>query len=186
MNRKNGYGEAVLGNWSASDADAAPGMVSLLRPFSMTGLFNDFSTSGAAGGAWRGDAAALAQWGLGRTNPVNGNVYHWNTDNTTTANNCLCADPALDDNNKIKEDVNAAYVQLGLHFDLFDRPSTLLVGVRYEQTTWLQPRTFWCPSSRAEWSGRRTTTSPSRARRRSNRSPKRRTTAMSCRASTST
>ena len=27
MNRKNGYGEAVLGNWSASDADAAPGMV---------------------------------------------------------------------------------------------------------------------------------------------------------------
>ena len=31
MNRKNGYGEAVLGNWSASDADAAPGMVSLLQ-----------------------------------------------------------------------------------------------------------------------------------------------------------
>ena len=31
----------------------------------MTGLFNDFSTSGAAGGAWRGDAAALARWGLG-------------------------------------------------------------------------------------------------------------------------
>ena len=27
MNRKNGYGEAVLGNWSASDADAVPGMV---------------------------------------------------------------------------------------------------------------------------------------------------------------
>ena len=27
MNRKNGYGEAVLGNWSASDANAAPGMV---------------------------------------------------------------------------------------------------------------------------------------------------------------
>jgi TonB-dependent receptor len=134
MNRKNGYGEAVLGNWSASDADAAPGMVSLLRPFSMTGLFDDFSTSGAAGGAWRGNAAALAQWGLGRTNPVNGNVYHWNTDNTTTANNCLCADPALDDNNTIKEDVNAAYLQLALRFDLFDRPSNLLAGVRYEQT----------------------------------------------------
>ena len=57
MNRKHGYGEAVLGNWSASDANAAPGMVSLLRPFSMGGLFDDFSTSGAAGGAWRGSPA---------------------------------------------------------------------------------------------------------------------------------
>jgi TonB-dependent receptor len=134
MNRKNGYGEAVLGNWSASDANAAPGMVSLLQPFSMTGLFDDFSTSGAAGGAWRGDAAALARWGLGRTNPVNGNVYHWNTDNTTTANDCLCADPALDDNNKIEEDVNAVYLQVAMRGDLGNMPTNLLVGVRYEQT----------------------------------------------------
>src|SRR4030095_498773 len=80
MNRKNGYGEAVLGNWSASDANAIPGMVALLQPFRMTGLFNDFSTSGAAGGAWRGDAAALARWGLGRTNPGNGNGLHLNQD----------------------------------------------------------------------------------------------------------
>ncbi len=134
MNRKNGYGEAVLGNWSASDANAAPGMVSLLRPFSMTGLFDDFSTSGAAGGAWRGNAAALAQWGLGRTNPVNGNVYHWNPDNTTTANDCLCADPALDDNNKIKEDVNAVYLQVAMSGELGNMPTNLLVGVRYEET----------------------------------------------------
>lgn len=134
MNRKNGYGEAVLGNWSASDAGAIPGMVDLLRPFSMTGLFNDFSTSGAAGGAWRGNAAALAQWGLGATNPVNGNVYHWNTDNTTTANDCLCADPALDDNNTIKEDVNAVYLQVGMRGELGNMPTNLLVGVRYEET----------------------------------------------------
>lgn len=134
MNRKNGYGEAVLGNWSASDANAVPGMTSLLRPFSMTGLFDDFSTGGATGGAWRGNADALAAWGLGFTSPVDGRVYHWNTDNTTTANNCLCADPALDDNNKIKEDVNAAYLQYGLSFDLGSMASNLLVGVRYEET----------------------------------------------------
>jgi TonB-dependent receptor len=134
MNRKNGYGEAVLGNWSASDANGVPGMVNLLRPFSMTGLFNDFSTSGAAGGAWRGDADALARWGLGATNPVDGRVYHWNTDNTTTANDCLCADPALDDNNTIKEDVNAVYLQFAMRGELGNMPTNLLVGVRYEET----------------------------------------------------
>lgn len=134
MNRKNGYGEAVLGNWSASDASGIPGMVNLLRPFSMTGLFNDFGTSGAAPGAWRGDAAALAQWGLGATNPVDGRVYQWNRDNTTTANDCLCADPALDDNNTIKEDVNAVYLQVAMRGELGSMPTNLLVGVRYEET----------------------------------------------------
>jgi TonB-dependent receptor len=134
MNRKNGYGEAVLGNWSASDAGGIPGMTSLVQAFSMTGLFNDFSTSGAAGGAWRGDAAALARWGLGATNPVDGRVYHWNTDNTTTANDCLCADPALDDNNTIKEDVNAVYLQVAMSGQLGNMPTNLLVGVRYEET----------------------------------------------------
>ena len=160
MNRKNGYGEAVLGNWSASDAGAIPGMVDLLQPFSMTGLFDDFSTSGAAGGAWRGNAAALAQWGLGATNPVNGNVYHWNTDNTTTANDCLCADPALDDNNTIEEDVNAVYLQVAMRGELGNMPTNLLVGVRYEETDVSSTSNILVPTTPAERSGRRTTTSP--------------------------
>ena len=134
MNRKNGYGEAVLGNWSAADATVVPGMTSQLRPFSMTGLFNDFSTAGAAGGAWRGNADQLARWGLGFTSPVDGRTYHWNTDNTTTANNCLCADPALDDNNTIKEDVNSVYMQVAMKGELGKFPTNLLVGVRYEET----------------------------------------------------
>jgi hypothetical protein len=157
MNRKNGYGEAVLGNWSASDAGGIPGMVSLVQQFSMTGLFNDFGTGGAAPGAWRGDAAALAQWGLGATNPVDGRVYRWNTDNTTTANDCLCADPALD-------------------WSVFAT----------RKRRWPRRRTFWFPTRRAEWSGRRTMTSPLRVPRRSNPLPKRRTTTTSCPASTST
>jgi TonB-dependent receptor len=147
MNRKNGYGEAVLGNWSASDANAVPGMTALLRPFSMTGLFNDFSTNGAAGGAWRGDAAALARWGLGRASPVDGHIYDWNRDNTTTASNCLCADPALDDNNKIEEDVNAAYLQYALSFDLGSMATNLLVGVRYEETEVASTSNILVPSS---------------------------------------
>ena len=70
-----------------------------------------------------GDAAALAQWGLGGTNPVDGSVYHWNTDNTTTANDCLCADPALDDNNTIEEDVNAVYLQVAMSGELGGMPT---------------------------------------------------------------
>ena len=76
---------------------------------------------------WR-DGASVA------TNPVDGRVYHWNTDNTTTANDCLCADPALDDNNKIEEDVNAVYLQVAMSGELGNMPTNLLVGVRYEET----------------------------------------------------
>ena len=100
----------------------------------MTGLFNDFSTAGATGGAWRGNADDLARWGLGFTSPVDGRTYHWNPDNTTTANNCLCADPALDDDNTIKEDVDAVYMQVAMRGELGKMPTNLLVGVRYEQT----------------------------------------------------
>ena len=58
--RQNSNGTAVLGNWSASDAGQVPDMMALLKPFSMTGLFNDFNASGAPTGAWRGNADALA------------------------------------------------------------------------------------------------------------------------------
>ncbi len=133
-NRRNSFGEAVLGDWSASDAGNVPGLAGMVRPVSITGLFSDFSTAGAAGGAYRGDANALARWGLGFTNPLNGRVYQWNTDNTTTSNDCLCADPALDDDNTIKEDVNAVYLQFSMHGDLGKMPANLLVGVRYEDT----------------------------------------------------
>ena len=73
MNRKTSYGEAVLGNWSAADASGNATMVDLLRPTSITGKFDDFNASGAAPGAWMGNAAALAQWALG----PDGKTGHW-------------------------------------------------------------------------------------------------------------
>lgn len=136
MRRRNSVGEAVLGDWSASDAGGNPGMVALLRPFSLTGLFDDFGVAGAAPGAWRGNAAALAQWALSPAgvHPVTGRRYNWNRNNTTTPDFQLSADPALDDNNKIEEDVNAVYIQLGMSGELGNLPTNLLVGVRYEET----------------------------------------------------
>ncbi len=134
MTRRTGYGEAVLGDWSASDAGGNAGMVDLLTPFNMTGLFNDFSTSGAAGSAWRGNAVDLAQWGLGFTHPTSGRVYNWNRNNTTTPDGVLAVDPALDNDNAIKEDVQAAYVQFAIKGELGDMPTNTLLGVRYEKT----------------------------------------------------
>jgi len=136
MNRRTSFGQARLGDWGASDASGIPGMVSLLRPFSMTGLFDDFGASGAAPGAWRGSATALAQWAMATgADPVSGRRYNqWDASNTTTQNGVLSADPALDDNNTIKEDVNAIYLQLAMNGELGGMSTHLLLGVRYEET----------------------------------------------------
>jgi TonB-dependent receptor len=148
MTRKTGYGEAVLGNWSASDAGGNSSMVDLLTPFSLTGLFNDFSTGGAAPGAWRGNATQLAQWALSAegVHPIDGNRYNWNRSNTTTADFVLSADPALDNDNKIEEDTNAVYVQFGMKGELGKMPTNLLLGVRYEETDLTATSTIFIPT----------------------------------------
>jgi TonB-dependent receptor len=147
MTRKTGYGEAVLGDWSASDAGGNSGMVDLLEPFSITGLFNDFGTAGAAPGSWRGNATELAAWGLGFTHPTTGRVYNWNRNNTTTPDGVLAADPALDNDNKIEEDVQAAYVQFAVKGELGDMPINTLLGVRYEKTEVASTSAIFIPTA---------------------------------------
>jgi TonB-dependent receptor len=134
MTRVTSYGEAVLGDWSASDAGGNQGMVDLLQPFNMAGLFNDFGTSGAAGAAFRGNATELAQWGLGFTHPTSGRVYNWNRVNTDTPDGVLSVDPSLDADNAIEEEVQGAYFQVALKGELGDMPTNTLLGVRYETT----------------------------------------------------
>ena len=148
MTRKTGYGEAVLGNWSASDAGGNQTMMDLLRPFSLTGLFNDFSTAGAAPGNWRGNATELARWALGPNgvNPVDGTKYDWNDANTTTASGVLMADPALDNDNRIEEETHAVYLQFALEGDLGGMPTNLLLGVRYEQTDLTATSSIFIPT----------------------------------------
>ena len=113
-------------------------------------------------------------------------VYHWNTDSTTTANDCLCADPALDDNNKIEEDVNAVYLQVAMRAIWATCRRNLLVGVRYEQTDVSSTSNILVPNNPGEWSGRTNNDFTGSAFRDGAGSPKRRTTTTSCRASTST
>jgi len=136
MNRRTSLGEAVLGDWGASDAGGVPGMVALLRPFSLTGLFNDFGAGGAAPGAWRGNATQLAQWAFSSgANPTTGRRYNqWTASNTSTPNGVLSADPALDNQDTIEEDVNAVYIQFAMQGELGGMPANVLLGLRYEET----------------------------------------------------
>jgi len=136
MTRRTSQGEAVLGDWAAGDAGEVPGMTALLTPFSMTGLFNDFGVAGAAPNAWRGNATDLARWALGPegVHPVSGRKYNWNRNNTTTPDGVLSVDPALDNDNSIEEEVQAAYIQIALKGELGDMPTNTLLGVRYEKT----------------------------------------------------
>jgi TonB-dependent receptor len=149
MNRRNGQSEAIMGDWGARDAGGIPGMAALLTPFSMTSLFDDFSTAGAAPGAWRGDAVALARWALGPegVHPVTGRKYDWNRDNTTTPSLQLSADPALDDDNNIEEKTTGVYIQFAMQGQFGTMPTNLLLGVRYEETDLVSTSSIFVPSA---------------------------------------
>ncbi|WP_045738357.1 TonB-dependent receptor [Xanthomonas sp. MUS 060] len=107
---------AGLGDWSVSNAGNEPGMVALLQPVSITGLFNDFNTAGIASSAWRGNADQLAQWGA--------NAYGVGT----RYNNNFSTD------NQVAEKTRAAYMQVELDGHLGNMSTNTRVGVRYEKT----------------------------------------------------
>jgi TonB-dependent receptor len=136
MTRRNTQGQATLGNWGGGDASGVPGMVSLLTPFSLTGLFDDFNAAGAPTQAFRGNATALAQWAFANgASPIDGHRYNqWDAASTSTPTGVLSADPAPDNDDFIEEEVSSVYVQWGMQGELGDMPTHLNVGVRYEQT----------------------------------------------------
>ncbi len=58
---------STLGDWGVAnvDSDVAGGLMGLIRPIDLVGLFDDYSI-GSNNGAWTGDAGALAQWAAGQ------------------------------------------------------------------------------------------------------------------------
>jgi TonB-dependent receptor len=115
--------QMTLGDWGVARPGELP--ANLLTPFSLVGQFNDFNTAGVPRSGWKGNANALAQWAVQ-------NYGTWRDASNT--NGVLGYNPAFDQNHTVSEDTVAAYVQYGMHFDLFNRRSNLLMGVRYEQT----------------------------------------------------
>ncbi|TDK27530.1 TonB-dependent receptor [Luteimonas aestuarii] len=117
MRRQNSddtYG--TLGDWGVANVGNEPGMLALLNPISISGLFSDFDTTGIPGGAWRGNASELAQWAAGEY----GVRSRYN--------------PALAADNRIEEKSNAAYVQWVMDGDLGGMRTNTVFGLRYERT----------------------------------------------------
>jgi TonB-dependent receptor len=118
-----------MGNWGAGDAGLPTGqsMAQQLTPFSLVGLFDDFSPGTAPASAWRGNATQLAEWAF-----ANGYTV-WNP-GSGTPNGTLAYNPIWGNFNTINEDVTAAYVQFALKGELGSKPYNLLLGMRYEDT----------------------------------------------------
>jgi len=135
MRRLTGGGDqTVLGNWSVANVGQEPGFQDLIRPISITDMFDDYDASGAPGGAWWGNASQLAQWAADfyGTSPV--------------------FDGGLDNDNTIEEKTSAAYLQYDFDGEIGTLPFNLLVGVRYEQTDLTSVSSLQIPQS-INWNG---------------------------------
>ena len=117
LNRQNSNDSyAALGDWGVSNVGNEPGMVALLKPIGIAGLFNDYSTTGIAPSAWWGNASALAAWAASAYGVP------------------LTYDHNLANNNRIEEKTNAAYLQYEWQGELAGKPVSLVAGGRYEKT----------------------------------------------------
>jgi TonB-dependent receptor len=126
MNSRSSAGYMALGDWGVGDAGTVPDMVGLMRQFSLTGGFDDFSPGGAPSGGWKGNANTLAQWAF-----ANG-YGNWSEEAATDGQ--LRYNPGFAANDIVEEKTTAFYAQITFRADVGDRAANLLVGARYEST----------------------------------------------------
>ncbi len=120
---------AALGDWGVANVGNEPGMIALLTPISIAGLFDDYNTAGIPSGAWWGNASELASWAHG--------VYG----TPLTYNHNLAND------NRIEEKTEAAYVQYQWNGELGGMAANLALGARYEKTDIVSISTISIPQA---------------------------------------
>ena len=125
MTQRTSGGYMGLGDWGVGDLGTVPDMVALLTPFSLTGEFDDFSTTGAPAAGWKGNANALGLWGV----QTYGN---WNEG--AAPDGQLRYNPGFNNYNIVGEDTTAFYAQFAFSADVGTMPANLVVGARYERT----------------------------------------------------
>src|SRR5690606_29749536 len=108
----------TLGNWSVDNvaSDVQTGLMGLLTPYDVVGMFDDFSAPGAFRSGFRGNAGALAEWAR--------DVY----------GSDIGLNPILNTNSMVEEKTHAAYFQVDLEGQLAGRPVNTRLGLRYETT----------------------------------------------------
>jgi TonB-dependent receptor len=108
----------TLGDWSVANvaSDTADGLVDLLTPINIVGLFDDFSYGGAGNAGWRGDAGVLAQWA----------AANYGFDLGVSAQNSA--------DNRVQEKTRSAYAQMDLDGQLGGKTVRTRIGLRFEKT----------------------------------------------------
>lgn len=115
----------AMGDWGiAAPGDLAASSKPLLQNFDYAGMFDDFDTSKAFHGGFKGNAEDIASYltTLYKSKGTASNPY------------CVCINPALGTNSILEEDTKAAYVQLGVKGEFAGLATNFLVGLRYETT----------------------------------------------------
>ncbi len=141
MNARASSGYMALGDWGVGDLGKVPDMVGLLRPFSLTGAFDDYNPAGAPTGGWKGNANQLAQWAMTR-------YGNWSEDAMTDGQ--LRYNPGFSNNDIVQEKTTSFYAQIALHADVGSMPANLLVGARYESTN-VNSTSFILPTKYLTW-----------------------------------
>ena len=123
---------STLGDWGVAnvDRDTAAGLMDLLQPVSIVGLFDDYSANSWP--AWRGNAGQLAQWASGEYGVG------------------LGVNPQRAADNFVEEKTKAAYFQVELDGELGGMRTNTRLGVRYETTDVVSTSVIAVPES-IEW-----------------------------------
>ncbi len=122
----------TLGDWGVAnvDSDVAGGLMNLLRPVDIVGLFDDYDISSFT--AWRGDAGELTEWAAAQ----------YGLDPSVSG--LRAAD------NRVEEDTRAAYVQVEFEGELGGMRTNTRIGVRYEETELVSTSQLAIPEA-IEW-----------------------------------
>ncbi|RYH98681.1 MAG: TonB-dependent receptor, partial [Acetobacteraceae bacterium] len=123
----------TLGDWSVANVggDTANGLMDLLTPIDIVGMFSDYSYGGA-NGTWRGDAGKIAQWA----------AQHYGFD--------LAVSPQNSADNRVEEKTRSAFAQLDLDGQLGGMAVKTRVGLRFEKTDVVSTSIIAIPES-IEW-----------------------------------
>ena len=124
---------STLGDWGVAnvDSDVAGGLMDLLRPVNVVGLFDDYNI-GSSNGAWRGDAGELTEWAAGQYGLTIG------------------VSPQTAADNRVEEETDAAYMQVELEGELGGMRTNTRIGVRYETTKVVSTSVIAIPEA-IEW-----------------------------------
>jgi len=123
----------TLGDWGVAnvDEDVANGLMDLLQPVDIVGLFDDYSI-GSSNGAWRGNAGQLAQWAADNYGVPIGVSSQNSADN------------------RVEENTKSAYMQVQLEGELGGMRTNTRIGVRYETTKVVSTSVIAIPEA-VEW-----------------------------------